>query len=64
MKAKNKDVLKKLKDVDNDCLENFDEAATILLEDCNNDPHMAIKKCLAYCSGNARTEDRMRSQDF
>lgn len=48
MKAKNKDVLKKLKEVDNDCLENFDEAAKLLLEDCNNDPLMAIKKCLAY----------------
>lgn len=54
-KAKNKDVLKKLKDVDTDCLENFDEAARILLEDCRNDPHMAIKKCLAYASGNFKS---------
>lgn len=50
--AKNKDVLSKLKDVDMQCLEGYDEAAKILLEDCRNDAHMAIKKCLAYASGN------------
>ena len=55
--AKNKDVLRKLKDVDMQCLDGFDEAAKILLEDCRNDAHMAIKKCLAFCSGNFKASN-------
>ena len=55
LKAKNKDVLKKLKDVDLDVLENFTETAEILLEDCEKDPIKALKICLAYCSGNYKT---------
>ena len=52
LKAKNKDVLKKLKDVDHDVLDNFEETANLLLADCDNDPVKALKIVLAYCSGN------------
>lgn len=52
MKAKNKDVLKKLKEVDLDVLDNFEETANLLLADSGNDPIKALKIVLAYCSGN------------
>lgn len=52
LKAKNKDVLKKLKDVDHDVLDNFEETANLLLADSGNDPIKALKIVLAYCSGN------------
>ena len=55
LKAKNKDILKKLKDVDNDCLENFDEAAQLLIKSCKNDHMLAIKTVLAYASGNYKS---------
>ena len=61
VKAKNKDILKKLKDVDEECLENFDEAAELLVKQCKNDPLKAVKTALAYASGNYSTAVPTRS---
>ena len=55
LKAKNKDVLKKLKDVDPDVLSNFDEAAKLLLEEHKGDAMAALKTVLAYSSGSYKT---------
>lgn len=52
LRAKNKDVLKKLKDVDIDVLDNFEETANLLLAEHDNDAIKALKIVLAYCSGN------------
>lgn len=54
LKAKNKDVLKKLSDVEMDVLPDFDEAAKILIKDCGNDPVKAVKMCLAFCAGHTK----------
>lgn len=54
LKAKNKDVLKKLADVETDVLPDFEEAARIFIKDCGNDPVKAVKMCLAYCAGHTK----------
>ena len=50
-KAQNKDILNKLADVDYEVLEDFNEAADILLEQHKHDVKKALKIALAYCSG-------------
>ena len=49
--ARNKEVLKKLKDVDMEVLPNFDKIADDLIFDCGDDSKKALKIALAYCSG-------------
>lgn len=49
--ANNKEVLKKLKDVDMEVLPNFDRIADELVSECGNDAKKALKIALAYCSG-------------
>lgn len=51
IKAKNKDILKKLKDVDKEVLNDFDETADILIRENNGNSKEALKIALAYCSG-------------
>lgn len=51
IKAKNKDILKKLKDVDKEVLNDFDETADILIRENRGDAKEALKIALAYCSG-------------
>lgn len=51
LKAKTKDILKKLKDVDNDVLPLFDDTADILINDCKGDAKKALQIALAYGSG-------------
>lgn len=51
LKAKNKDILKQLKDVDEEVIPNFEETAEILIEQHGNDPKKALMIALAYCSG-------------
>jgi ATP-dependent RNA helicase DDX21 len=49
--ARNKEVLKKLQDVDMEVLGNFDLIADELIQSMNNDCVKALKVALAYCSG-------------
>jgi len=51
LKAKTKDILKKLKDVDKDVLPMFDDTADILIRDCKGDTKKALQIALAYGSG-------------
>jgi len=51
LKAQNKGILKKLKDVDTDVLPSFDETADLLIKQHKGDAKMALKVALAYCSG-------------
>lgn len=50
-KAQSKDVLRRLEDVDPEVLPLFEEVADKLLEKHSNDPKMALKIALAFCSG-------------
>jgi hypothetical protein len=49
--ARNKEVLKKLQDVDMEVLPNFDKIADDLIFECGEDAKKALKIALAYCSG-------------
>ena len=51
LKAKNKDILKKLKDVEEEVIQDFEETADILIGQHNDDPKKALMIALAYCSG-------------
>ena len=51
IKATNKDILKKLKDVDKEILYDFDETANILIREHQGNAKEALKVALAYCSG-------------
>lgn len=54
IRAKNKGILKKLKDVDRNVLPEFEETADILIRENADDVKKALQIALAYCSGHTK----------